>query len=388
MIRVCVIGISGYGGIHYDLLTTEQAAGSIEIVGATVINQAEEREKCDHLKSIGCSLYEDYTVMLKELSGKCDLCCIPTGTPLHRMMTVDALDAGMNVFVEKPAAGSVEDVQAMMDAEARSGCTVMVGYQQLFDPVALELKRAILDQRIGDVQGIKCKVSWPRNSSYYARNTWAGMLKVGDTWVRDSPMNNAVAHDLMMMLYLAGPSLMEAATPVSVSCELYRANEIESADTLCLRVETNTGIPLLFFATHAGEENFSPEMKVTGAEGHLEWSHREAAIVTSTEGRVELEKLFDELRFVMIKDVIRRVEEGTPVISTLDVAIKQTLVIEGCHLVSEITTVPHHEVVVEDGHTLQVIPELVDIIVDAYENEALFHERGVSWATPANTYLF
>lgn len=93
MTRACIIGISGYGRIHYDLLAAEQAAGSAVIVGAAIINQGEEQERCEHLRSIGCQIFDDYTVMLNNLSGKADLCCIPTGIPLHCPMTVAALEA-------------------------------------------------------------------------------------------------------------------------------------------------------------------------------------------------------------------------------------------------------------------------------------------------------
>ena len=70
MIRACIIGISGYGRVHYDLLTAAQAAGEVEIVGAAIINQDEEQERCAQLRSIGCRLFDDYTVMLSELAGE------------------------------------------------------------------------------------------------------------------------------------------------------------------------------------------------------------------------------------------------------------------------------------------------------------------------------
>ena len=47
---------------------------------------------------------------------------------------------------------------------------------------------------------------WPRDLAYYRRNTWAGRLRDPDTggWVLDSPANNAMAHFLHNLLYLAG----------------------------------------------------------------------------------------------------------------------------------------------------------------------------------------
>ena len=65
-------------------------------------------------------------------------------------------------------------------------------------------KRHILEGTIGTLESVKCMVMWPRDHAYYKRNNWAGRLMVGDTQVNDSPYNNAVAHDLMMMLFQAG----------------------------------------------------------------------------------------------------------------------------------------------------------------------------------------
>ncbi|MFU8781232.1 MAG: Gfo/Idh/MocA family oxidoreductase, partial [Kiritimatiellia bacterium] len=98
MIKTCMIGISGYGRMHYDLLCSAEAQGRIEMVGATVINQEEEVERCAELKKRGCRLFTDYQVMLQELSGRAEFCVIPTGTPLHRPMAVAALEAGMHVL--------------------------------------------------------------------------------------------------------------------------------------------------------------------------------------------------------------------------------------------------------------------------------------------------
>ena len=42
MFNAAIIGISGFGAVHYNDFLREHAAGRIHIVGATVINQEEE----------------------------------------------------------------------------------------------------------------------------------------------------------------------------------------------------------------------------------------------------------------------------------------------------------------------------------------------------------
>jgi predicted dehydrogenase len=386
LINACIIGISGYGKVHYDLLTAEQAAGNLNIVGAAVINQDEEQDRCAHLSEISCRIYDDYAVMLKELSGIADICFIPTGTPLHMPMTVAAVEAGMHVFVEKPAAGALQDVRAMQKASDKANKLVAVGYQQMYDPTTLQIKRAILDNDIGAAEGIKCRVTWPRDSVYYNRNNWAGRLRIGDTWVLDSPFNNAVAHDLMMMLFLAGPTEREPATPLSVEAELYRANDIESADTACIRIQTDTGIPLLFYATHACSKFFGPELCARGSAGSISWEHNAADIEPEGEAKQVLDKLTgDPLRKNMMSSVLDVLNGGTSFYCDLEAASRQTIVVNAVHQACEIHTVASEQETLDNRAVRTTIPGVEDAIDKAFTEEKLFSEIGTPWAKPSST---
>ena len=57
--------------------------------------------------------------MLSEFGGKLDLCFIPTGIDLHAPMAIEAMRAGANAFIEKPAAAVIEDIAAMQAVLAR-----------------------------------------------------------------------------------------------------------------------------------------------------------------------------------------------------------------------------------------------------------------------------
>ena len=137
MIKACIIGVSGYGRVHYQLLLDQVSLGNIKIVAATIINQLEEKEKCEILRKHECVIYEDYHLMLKELVGEVDLCMIPTGTPLHKPMTIAALEARMNVLVEKPAAGCYDDVLDMEKKAKEVDKKVFVGYQHMYSNMAM-----------------------------------------------------------------------------------------------------------------------------------------------------------------------------------------------------------------------------------------------------------
>ncbi|MFW5857727.1 MAG: Gfo/Idh/MocA family protein, partial [Planctomycetota bacterium] len=245
-LRTAIIGVSGFGDVHYQDLLREADAGRLQPVAATIINPDDEAEKCACLRNHGAALFVDYQEMLRQHAGGLDLCLIPTGIALHAPMSRAALAAGAHVYVEKPIAATVEDADAMAAAAEAAGRVLAVGYQNMYDPGLHVLKERIVAGAIGAVESVACWGCWPRPDSYYARNGWAGRLRVGEAWVLDAPFNNAFAHYVMLSLFLAGAEARTRARPTAVEAELYRARPaIESPDTAAIRVTTDEG-PTVF----------------------------------------------------------------------------------------------------------------------------------------------
>src|SRR5665213_934650 len=156
---------------------------------------------------------------------------LPLPIDLHRTFTEKCLMAGKAVLVEKPAAGSIDDVDAMIAARDRTGLLTAVGFQNLFDPAVWAVKKRLLDGAIGQVRSASVLACWPRSQAYFNRAPWAGKLQHNGVWVLDSPANNAMAHFLNLALFLLGSTQVDSANPITVEAELYRANSIENYDT-------------------------------------------------------------------------------------------------------------------------------------------------------------
>jgi len=84
------------------------------------------------------SSYED--VLKDEEVG---LVAIATRHNLHANMTIKALLAGKSVFVEKPLALHQNELQEIIDAQQRSGCSVTVGYNRRFSPHIQKIKSMV-----------------------------------------------------------------------------------------------------------------------------------------------------------------------------------------------------------------------------------------------------
>ena len=105
-IKVALIGISGYGKVHFQHVCRLVRENRAEISAAVVINPDQVPNELAVLREMGCAIYSGTDAMFADFSGKLDLVCIPTGIAFHEPMTLQALAAGANVLVEKPAAAS------------------------------------------------------------------------------------------------------------------------------------------------------------------------------------------------------------------------------------------------------------------------------------------
>ena len=103
--QVALIGVSGFGKHHLMQLQKLVETGKIDLAAAVVINPEEVAEQLEVLKKLQTRVYPDAETFFRNEAGRIDLVCLPTGIGSHEFLTVSALEAGMNVLVEKPASG-------------------------------------------------------------------------------------------------------------------------------------------------------------------------------------------------------------------------------------------------------------------------------------------
>jgi predicted dehydrogenase len=187
---------------------------------------------------------------------------LPLPIDLHRPFTEAALAAGKAVMCEKPAAGCVDDVDAMIAARDRAHQPVIIGFQDIYQPAVTTLKQRLVAGEFGKTLSVTVIGCWPRSERYYGRNDWAGRIKRDGRWVMDSPASNALAHFVHLAMFLLGPSTHEATTATQVAAELYRANRIENFDTCSLRITLTGDVPLYVAYTHACAATADPVISI------------------------------------------------------------------------------------------------------------------------------
>ena len=105
----------------------------------------------------------------RELLARKDLHAVLIATPdhWHTPMTVDAMAAGKDVYVEKPLTHDLAEGRVILDALARHRRIVQVGTQQRSMPHIVRAKELIQAGRIGTVH--KVHMTWNRNSDRVRR---------------------------------------------------------------------------------------------------------------------------------------------------------------------------------------------------------------------------
>ena len=151
-LRVGVIGTGWYG--KCDLFRLLQVA-PVEVVSLCDVDQRMLAEAADMVAARQASknkprTYGDYRQMLKEK----DLDIVLVGTPdhWHALAMIAAVEAGADVYVQKPISVDVAEGQAMLAAARKHGRVVQVGTQRRSTPHLVEAREQIIKEgRLGKI---------------------------------------------------------------------------------------------------------------------------------------------------------------------------------------------------------------------------------------------
>ncbi len=121
MIRAAVVGTGNISGAHIEGLLTFPDRCRIAALVDIYPEKAEEKKKKYGLED--ARVFASLEEMLA--SGiKIDLVHVCTPPSAHAEVAIRAMDAGMNVLVEKPMAPSLKECDEMLAAERRNGVTM------------------------------------------------------------------------------------------------------------------------------------------------------------------------------------------------------------------------------------------------------------------------
>lgn len=382
--RTVLVGIGGYGRVHLRHLLDFHRRGELVLAAVVVFPPEPDPTVLAELRALGCEVLENFPALLAAVPRlRVELAVVPTPIHLHARMTVALVAAGVDVLVEKPLAATAADAAAIVGAARASGRLVAVGFQYLHAPEVQALRRRLQAGAIGSLRRLVVHAAWPRSHAYYARNAWAGRLRLGEDWVLDSPVSNAMSHFLMVMFALAGRDEATPAVPVRLAAELYRAQAIESFDTAVLRYETADGLRLDFYGTHSSRTVGRPTLRIEGDAGTAEWVQDAHARLEGPAGAWEqLASPEADTRERMLRDVLAARRGGAVPVCTPELAAAHVDCFAPLHPAVPITPVPAAQLAEhrEDGQPFTHVVGLDRVLAEAARTGTSLAEAGATWA--------
>lgn len=123
-VRVGVIGV-GYLGQHHARIFS--GLDDVELVG---VADTETVKAGEIAEKYGCKPFADYA----DLVGACDALSIVTPTTTHHAIAMVCLNAGKDLFIEKPITESLEEARDIIEAAEKKGLILQVGHLERYNP--------------------------------------------------------------------------------------------------------------------------------------------------------------------------------------------------------------------------------------------------------------
>jgi len=392
-LRYAVVGAGGHGGAHIRQIREHGGPLGCELAAVTIRPQDRTPGQVEAFRDGGVEVYPDAVAMFDALAGKVDAVFIPTGIYSHCALTCAALQRGHNVYLEKPPAGTVQEVDRMLAAAADSGRVCCLGFQAISSESIDLIKSRLTEGALGTVRRLRTWACWPRPDAYYARNEWAGRLKVGDAWVLDGPTNNALAHEIANMLYLATPAERTFATPRTVRAELYHARDIPSEDTSAVEIVTADGVAVYFIASHctAGAQT-GPWIEMECSRAAVHWRFDGRTAIAYDDGREEtLDRDGEDSAAAALANFTRAVRDDDAAALDCDLTMGRnfTLALNGAFESAGVTRAIPAEFISQTDEPPgphPVVAGINDLIVRCGREGRLFSDVGCEWATPTEPF--
>ncbi len=150
------VGIIGTGWIAEAHLNAYMAQPDVEIVAGCdlVPGKAKSFFEKFGLKGVKTD-YANDEEMLADKSLKLDCVSVCTYNRQHAPCAIHALNAGINVLLEKPMCVTTEEAIEIIKAEKKSGKVLSIGFQPRFDENMKEIKKIVQSGELGKVYYIQ-----------------------------------------------------------------------------------------------------------------------------------------------------------------------------------------------------------------------------------------
>lgn len=212
-LRFGVIGAGRIGKIHAENLATRIPGAEVAAIADVNLESAQELASRLHIPSA----LDDYHALLSDPS--IDAVAVCSSTDTHAKIIVEAAQAGKHIFCEKPIDYDLTKIDAALEAVAKAGVKLQIGFNRRFDPNFRKARAMIAEGKIGAPHIIRITSRDPAPPPLSYVKSSGGMFF------------DMTIHDFDMARYLSGSEVDEVYTAAGVMVDpgIGEAGDVDTA---------------------------------------------------------------------------------------------------------------------------------------------------------------
>lgn len=306
--RIAFIGAGDISLLHAKAV---HHCSSAELIGLWSIDENLNQEKSS---AFDCNIYESAESLVAD--PEVDAVFILTNLETHTHFATLAMEAGKHVLIEKPVAGSVEELDQLKACAEKNQVTLMPGHNYIYEPVLNRTKELINNEKLGDLVAIY--IQYHIHHPEEVAKRYPGVIR------------HILTHHSYILLYLAGePDSLSAMKSV------VHYDKFEEEDIAMVTLKMKSGALAHFSADFAADDNSADPLtfsiKVIGTKGssrfsYRDWVENQPGVVHSHTFSAYEYHIREEVRFF----VENCVQNGEQPLSSIDDAITCQKIIEAC----------------------------------------------------------
>jgi predicted dehydrogenase/GT2 family glycosyltransferase len=181
-----------------------------------------------------------------------DAVLIAAPTAQHAALAIAAFDAGLHVYLEKPLADNLDDADAVLAAQQRSGRLGMIGFNYRHHPGYTAMRRAVITERIG--KPVHVRSVFTTGAALMQGAAWRARRSRGGGALLD-----LFSHEADLIAFVVGQPITEVQAQLG--------SRTGEGDTATVEAVTRTGVRVQgFYAFGVAEQAV---LTVTGERGQV-----------------------------------------------------------------------------------------------------------------------
>jgi predicted dehydrogenase len=191
------LGAVGAGGRLRSLLARVLTSGSPVTLAAVHDPLPHSLAECRRLFGASFAVHDDWPALVRDPA--IDWVWIGSPNNCHAAQAIAALEAGKDVFCEKPLATTPEDCLAVREAVRRSGRTFAFGLVLRYSPFYQKVRDVVASGRLGELVSFEFNETLGFNHGGYIFGNWRRHRAVSGSHLLEK-----CCHDLDIVRWLTG----------------------------------------------------------------------------------------------------------------------------------------------------------------------------------------